>query len=115
MPSSRPGNPNRLVHDVLVAWGSHPRLCLWRSNTGAGYPPGSSRLVTFGLPGTPDVIGILGPGGLWVGIECKTGSGRLSAEQKVFCDVLTSLGGLFVLAHSVEDVDRAFAEVGVTR
>lgn len=116
MTTKKPGidNPSRLVYDVLRAWGSRPELRIWRANTGAGYPPGSRRLVYFGLPGTPDIIGIL-KGGRWLGIECKTGGAILNTDQRVFKKMIEELGGLYILARSVEDVDRALAGVGLTK
>lgn len=105
---------SRLVYDVLRAWGSRHELRIWQSNTGAGYPPGRRRLVYFGHVGTPDILGIL-RGGRWLGIECKTGGAVLNTDQRVFRKMVEGLGGLFIVARSVEDVDRALAEVGLTR
>lgn len=106
---------SHLIHAILAAWGAHPRARLWRQNTGKGYPPGSNRLVTFGVPGTPDICGIIAPQGRWLGIECKSAKGRQREDQETFQRVIERFGGLYVLARSVDDVDRALAELGVHR
>jgi hypothetical protein len=106
---------SQLVHDILEAWGAHPRVRLARINTGKGYPPGSDRLVTFGVPGTPDICGVLAPQGRWLGIEVKSAEGRQRRDQQRFQRVITRFGGVYILARSVEDVDRALAGLWVTR
>lgn len=106
---------SRLIHDILAAWGAHPRVRLWRQNTGKGYPPGSSRLVTFGVPGQGDISGIVAPSGRRLEIECKSARGRQREDQEMFQRVIERFGGVYVLARSVEDVDRALAACGVTR
>lgn len=102
-------------HAVLLAWGSHPRLRLARINTGKAYPPGSDRLVTFGVPGTADVMGILAPTGRLVCIELKSAKGRQREDQKRFERIVTQYGGAYCLARSLADVDAFMASLGVTR
>lgn len=104
-----------LIRDILEAWGAHPRVRIARINVGKAYPPRSSRLVTFGVPGTPDICGIIAPQGRWFGIECKSARGRQREDQETFQRVIERFGGLYVLARSVEDVDRALAALGVHR
>jgi hypothetical protein len=73
------------------------------------------QLVRFGLPGTPDIMGIIGPGGRMLGIEVKDAKGRQRPDQKTFERVITSYGGIYILARCVDDVDRALAAIGITR
>lgn len=100
-------------HEILKAWGAHPSLRLWRQNTGAAMVKG--RLVRFGSPGCPDILGALAPTGRLIGIEVKAPDGRQSAEQKSFQAMFERMGALYVLARDVETVDRALAELGITR
>jgi hypothetical protein len=102
-----------VLHDILRAWGAHPRLRIWRQNTGAAMVKG--RLVQFGIPGTPDILGVLAPTGRFLGIECKSATGRQREAQKTFQRVVESMGGVYVLARSVADVDAALAALGITR
>lgn len=108
-----PKTESWVVYDVLRLWGHHPRLRLWRQNTGGALLKG--RLVTFGTPGCADILGIIAPTGRFLAIECKTTTGKQSEDQKSFQRMVEAMGGLYVLARSVGDIDRALAELGITR
>lgn len=120
MPSQR---ESFLVHDILRAWGAHPSLRIWRQNTGVGWfkdgkparqtDPGAYA-VRFGVPGQGDIGGILA-GGRRLEIECKTERGRQSDEQRSFQIMIERFGGLYVLARSLEDVDRVLLGYGIIR
>lgn len=103
----------QIQHEILAAWGAHPRVRIARVNTGAATIRG--RLVRFGVPGTGDICGLIAPTGRLVMIEVKTATGRLRQAQEVMRRVIEAFGGLYVVARSVEDVDRAFAAEGITR
>lgn len=102
-----------IQHAILAAWGAHPRLRFWRQNTGAAMVKG--RMVRFGTPGCADILGLIAPSGRFLAIECKTATGRQSEEQRSFERMITTFGGLYVLARSLQDVDQALAAVGVHR
>jgi len=78
---------------------------VWRNNTGA-LKDKSDRPVFFGKPGSADIIGLL-PGGRFIAVECKAEKGRLSEKQKKFLEDVEQLGGLAVVARSVDDVMQA--------
>lgn len=105
----------QIQHAILKAWGAHPRLRIARVNTGAAKVGNPPRLVRFGVPGTADICGVLAPTGRLVMIEVKTAKGRQRDAQVVMQRVVTSMGGLYVVARSLDDVDAAFAAIGVTR
>jgi len=75
----------------------------WRQNNGATYDAklGFYRSHT-GIKGVPDIICVID--GKFVGIECKTKSGRQSADQVLFQKRLEAAGGVYILARSVDDV-----------
>lgn len=102
-----------VLHAVLKAWGAHPRVRLVRQNTGAAMVRG--RLVRFGLPGTPDICGILAPTGRFIGLELKSATGKQRDDQKRFERIVTEFGGAYCLARSLSDVDVFFASLGVFR
>lgn len=102
-----------IQHAILAAWGAHPRLRIARVNTGAAHIKG--RLVRFGVPGTADIVGLLAPWGRMVMIEVKTQAGKQREAQIVMQRVVTSMGGLYIVARSVADVDAAFAALGIAR
>jgi hypothetical protein len=102
-----------IQYSILAAWGSHPRLRLWRANTGVAQM--GERSVRFGVPGQADISGLMLPDGRRLEVECKTAKGRQSEDQKRWERMITAMGGLYVLARSLEDVDRALAALGITR
>lgn len=59
------------------------------------------------MRGTPDIICVL-EGGIFCGIEVKTKIGRQSPEQILFQKRLEALGGIYILARSVADVQRLY-------
>ena len=59
----------------------------------------------YAMKGVADILGVLKDGsGRMLAIEVKTPKGRQSADQKLFEKRLTMLGGVYILARSVEDV-----------
>lgn len=72
------------------------------------------RIVRVGVKGAADISGILRSKngfGLRLEIEVKTGSGRQSPDQKNFQRMIESLGGLYIVARSIQEAlefcDRA--------
>ena len=104
----------------------------WRQNVGGAYPIqsiGSVRsalmrgdaatalqilnrtrpLMFGGLPGLPDICGIL-PDGRWLGVEVKWGRDTQSDDQRVCQQVFQSRGAVYVIAHDLEGGMAALAE-----
>jgi hypothetical protein len=112
-----------VVYEVLKTWGAHPRLRMWRNNTGVGWfndngpcrktDPGA-RPVKFGVEGQGDISGII-DGGRRLEIECKTAKGKQREAQIAFEAMITRFGGLYVLVRNVAELDSALAVVGITR
>lgn len=76
-------------------------LYAWPNNTGSmGTPTG---YISFGWPGSPDIICIL-PNGVFCGIECKTAKGKQSDGQKNFQRMVEKNRGLYFLVRSVDDL-----------
>lgn len=112
-----------LLHLILSTWGAHPRLRIWRANTGVGWfangqparktDPGAYP-VKFGTPGQGDISGLVLPAGRRLEIECKAKT-KQSDDQRSFQRMIEGFGGLYVLALSLGEVDRVLADLGVTR
>ena len=83
------------------------RLLLERRSSLPGFEHGFGHVA--------DLVGLIAPTGRMLMIECKTETGTQSDEQKIMQRVVTQMGGLYVLARSVEDVDAALAQIGITR
>lgn len=76
----------------------------WRNNTGAVKV--GRRFIKFGYKGSSDVIGIL-PNGKFLAVECKREKGGvLSKEQKDFLQTISENGGLAVVVHSLNDLQK---------
>lgn len=86
----------------------------WRNNTGPVlHTLAGGRKVLGKNPstGAPDILGIL-PGGRFIGVECKYGTGHLSKEQRAFRDAIQAAGGVFLVARDVSQLDGELAEIG---
>lgn len=110
-----------IQNDILVAITAEPGVMAWRNNTGMAWVGtemragvGSmvrvergmvilreARPLKAGLPGSPDIIGCANGRGF--GIEVKTRTGSQSDQQVAFQRAWTRVGGLYVLARSVDD------------
>lgn len=99
----------QVQHAILLKYGAHPRIRIARINTGAALVRG--RLVKFGVPGTADIVGLIAPSGRFLAIEVKSATGRQSYDQKRFERVITAMGGVYVLARSVADVDAVLGRL----
>lgn len=124
MAPSLPERERDIQHDILKAWGAHPRIRLWRANVGVGWFADSEPArktdagaypVKFGVAGQADVSGVIAPWGRRLEIECKSAAGVQSAEQKTFQRVVEAMGGLYVLARSLSDVDAVMDGLGIYR
>lgn len=85
----------------------------WRNNTG-GRPwtdaKGRSRMMTFGLKGSSDIIAVLPPKGRALFVECKMPGATQTIDQRLFEQFVTSCGALYVLAYELDDVRKAVQE-----
>ncbi len=103
----------KIQYDILLAFGATPYMRLWRNNSGllwAPGPGGTMRRVRASAEGAPDLIGVLRMGGRFIGIECKAEKGRQREDQVRFQKMIETMGGLYILARSVEDVRRQLPE-----
>ena len=92
-----------LVAAVLVEL-SRRGCFVWRNPTGVATPLGTTRPVRYGLPGAPDVLGVL-PGGQLLGVECKVGRDRVRPDQERWHARARALGARVVVVHGVEELD----------
>jgi hypothetical protein len=89
---------------VLADIGTLPDLFVWVHATGTARDrQNPARIIHFGLPGSPDIIGV--HNGRAVGIEMKRPDGGVqSDQQKKFQQRWERCGGLYVLARSIDEV-----------
>ena len=77
----------------------------WRNNTG-GVRKGR-HFIRFGHVGSSDIIGV-GPGGFFIGVECKRGSNTLTVLQQQFLDDVLTQGGWAVCVYSVDELEQVY-------
>jgi hypothetical protein len=110
-----------LQADILLKWGAHPRVRLWRTNAGAawirttggtGYrpikmnPTGSTDLTgVVKLNNCINISGVASPVAAFVGIEVKRPGGVVTPEQLRWRDMLLAMGAVYVLAYTMADAD----------
>lgn len=111
---------------IMLRWGAHPSVRIWRSNAGQAWAKttgGGLRPIQVNVPGCPDLTGIvtvrcphcLHAHGLFLAIETKGAGDRMRESQLAFKAMCERMGAVYVEAHSVEDVDVALAALGVRR
>lgn len=94
---------------------------VWRNNTGTAMvtrKDGNRYPVRFGHTGSADIVGVM-PGGRFIGVECKRplgprggSSGRMQTpEQTQFEREIKRMGGVYILARSIDDLEAAYTSV----
>lgn len=104
---------NQLIAEILLAF-SKGNIRLWRNETGMAISPDGQRPIKYGLPGSSDILGLVGPAGRFIAIECKVGRDRQSQKQQAFQVMVTKLGGIYCLARSPQDVLDSLANQNLT-
>lgn len=98
---------SRLVNEILIEISKNPRVRAGKAIVGVFRDLHSERIIKVGTPGMADINGIVGPNGLRLEIEVKTGSAGQNKDQKNYQRMIETRGGLYVLARSVDDVLEA--------
>ncbi len=97
-----------LVHEIRIRLaGPGSDLVLWQNQTGVAKFEGGSR-VRYGLAkGSADLIGVLRPGGRFVALEIKTGTGTETDEQLLFLALVRNCGGFAAVVRSLDEAKEA--------
>lgn len=85
---------------VLLAITRIPGVMAWRNNAGSFVTQAGSR-VRASVPGAPDIIAIFR--GRFIGLECKTETGRQSDQQRAFQRACEQAGGIYAIVRSAPD------------
>ena len=75
----------------------------WRNNSGA-FKTQKGCFVRFGQKGSPDILMV--HKGTFYGIEVKTPKGRQTDSQKEWQGDIESVGGIYWLIRSVDDLEE---------
>ena len=107
--------PEGAIVQACLEFLHYAGVTAWRNNSGAvkyKNQSGASRFLRYGKVGSADIIGWM-PDGRFLGVECKTPTGRLSEAQKVWLAELKKAGGVAIVARSVGDLVDAMAAEGI--
>ena len=85
---------------IMTALTEHPRV-VWAMVTTTGRVKAKGYWVSLGIPGLPDIVGML-RGGMSFGIEVKTPGNRPTELQEGFIALCTAHGGVYGWADSVD-------------
>lgn len=112
-----PVAPERQLHLFavqLIRMTARPGVVYWHAaNEGVRSPRTGAFLKLMGMrPGVSDLCFCLPPNGRLAALELKSGTGRLSAEQRHFGDDVVACGGLFATANTPEAVTEILREWG---
>lgn len=94
-----------LINSILIAASRIPGVRVWRQNSGV-FMTDNGRAVRAGIPGCADISGILQCDrgcGHRLEIECKTGRLKQSEQQVRFAAMVSSHGGVYILARTADD------------
>jgi len=114
-PRPNRGKPERRIQNAVLAY-LRTRGCLVAiTDAGAAYRAGA--FFGDGIPaGWPDITGLLADG-RFIGVECKAPAcpeqgrrgGRQSAAQKRMEQEIRRRNGIYILARSVVELEKAIA------
>lgn len=102
--------PESALVSLCIQWLWRHGCYVWRNNTGAYKPSGTSRYIRYGFKGSPDILGVT-PEGRFIGVECKVGKNKLSKHQTAFQDRVQQRNGIYVVARSLDDLDAIKAQL----
>lgn len=92
------------VQRAILDWLAYHHVFHYRNNSG-GFKDTNQHFYRFGALGSPDIVCVVN--GRYVGIEVKASDGRQSDAQKEFQVRLEAAGGLYILAKSIDDIERS--------
>lgn len=75
----------------------------WRNNS--GMLKKGEHFIRFGAVGSADILGIINHG-RFLAIECKVGKNKMSAQQTLWKARIEDMGGLHILAYSLDDLEK---------
>ena len=70
---------------------------------------GQKHFIRMAPAGTPDIFSVW-PGGLALLIECKLPGNKPTELQNATLETIREIGGLAVVAYSIDDVEKALRE-----
>jgi penicillin-binding protein-related factor A (putative recombinase) len=103
--------PEGIIKKQICDWLAYQRkdIFFWINSSVGIYDPGRGMFrrpnSPYQIKGTADILGCYK--GRIIAIEVKSKRGTLSIEQRQFLERISSMGGLGIIARSIEDVQKA--------
>jgi hypothetical protein len=114
---SEKGNESKTLRAILLEFGAHPDIRLFRNNVGR-LQDRKGRWVQYGLcVGSSDIIGWKVDSGApvpfarFVALEVKSATGTLTKEQERFLRIVSDMGGIAACVRSVEEARVALGAI----
>lgn len=101
-----------LVKELIVALSQTGVCRVWPQATGAAFR--GEAFIRYGILGGGDISGVI-VGGQRLEVECKTGKGVLRKSQIAFGNMITKMGGLYIVARQIEPVVARVKEAAQRR
>lgn len=97
-----------LQRNIEIAIGSEPDFLMLRNSVGSAKYVQETTGKTFHVPyglgvGSPDLVGILAPWGVFIGLEVKDPNGIVEPHQTTSHELWRRFGALVYVVRSVED------------
>jgi hypothetical protein len=105
MKSPKRVSEREIARTILKHLRSHGVLCFRHEPHTYNHQLGMHISNPYDMKGVADIICVL-PEGKVAFVEVKTKTGKQSADQVLFKKRVESLGALYIVARSVEDVDN---------
>ncbi len=95
-----------IINFILLEFSGRKDLVLWLNHTGCGRH--KERVVRWGIPGSPPILGMRLPHGQIIAIDVAAGNTiRRTAAHETFRKNVLEMGGVYVRATCVDDVIMA--------
>lgn len=113
----RKQKPEQQIKNSILAWLKIKGIFAWPNDSVGVYDPVKKiyrmRHSKFKLNGVSDILGIYST--TFLAIECKAPKGRLSKEQREFLEMVRDLGGIAIVARSIEDVEQGLLDFNTNK
>ena len=62
--------------------------------------------ISYGVPGSSDIEGLMAPDGVMLCVEIKTGKATQNRSQIAFEKMITTMGGVYKVVRNEADLDE---------
>ena len=96
------------IQRAIIEYLQWQKIFCWKQNN-AGIQKPDGHFIPSGMRGVPDILCIIQ--GRFVGIEVKVEGRYQSPAQREFQQRCENAGGIYLLVHSVDEVEKAIRKL----